>query len=75
MERVETQPLFVVLKPSEIQVPSNKPGSKEGFPFEFELGSRLVQEMGSFAEGSKNPTTQTSTPKFVEEVTTKVMQT
>ncbi len=31
--------------------------------------------MGSFAKGSKNPTTQTSAPKFVEEVATKVMQT
>ncbi len=31
--------------------------------------------MGTFVEGSKYPMTQTSTPKFVEEVTTKVMQT
>ncbi len=30
--------------------------------------------MGSFAKGSKNPQTQTITPKFVEEVATKVMQ-
>jgi hypothetical protein len=30
--------------------------------------------MGSFVEGSKNPTTQTSTPKFEEEVAAKVMQ-
>jgi hypothetical protein len=29
--------------------------------------------MGSFVEGSKNPITQTSTPKFVEEVATEVM--
>jgi hypothetical protein len=29
--------------------------------------------MGSFAEGSKNPTTQISTPKFVEEVVVEVM--
>ncbi len=40
----------------------------EGFPFEFELGSKLVQKMGSFIKGSKNPTTQTSTPKSMEEV-------
>jgi hypothetical protein len=30
--------------------------------------------MGSFVEGSKNPTTQTSTPKYVEEVAIRVMQ-
>ncbi len=29
----------------------------EGFPFEFEPRSKLVLEMGSFTEGSKNPTT------------------
>jgi hypothetical protein len=31
--------------------------------------------MGSYAEGSKNLMTQTSTPKFVEEVVTEVMST
>jgi hypothetical protein len=31
--------------------------------------------MGSFVKGSKNPTTQTSTPKSMEEISTKVMQT
>ncbi len=30
--------------------------------------------MGSFAEGSQNPTTQTSTPKFVDKVVVEVMQ-
>jgi hypothetical protein len=30
--------------------------------------------LGSFAKGSKIPTTQTSTPKFVDEVPTEVMQ-
>jgi hypothetical protein len=29
--------------------------------------------MGSFVEGSKNPATKTSTPKFVEEVVIKLM--
>jgi hypothetical protein len=29
--------------------------------------------MGSFAEGSNNPMTQTSTPKSVEKVVAKVM--
>ncbi len=31
--------------------------------------------MGSLGEGSKNPTTHTSTPKFVEAVAIEVMQT
>jgi hypothetical protein len=30
--------------------------------------------LGSFEEGSKNPKTQTSTPRFVEEVVEEVMQ-
>jgi hypothetical protein len=30
--------------------------------------------MGSFIEGSKNPMTQTSTPKSVEEVVAEIMQ-
>ncbi len=30
--------------------------------------------MGSFAKGSKNPMTQISTPKSMEEVVAKVMQ-
>jgi hypothetical protein len=38
------------------------------------LGSRLVKELGSFAEGSRNLTTQTNTSKLVEEVIVEVMQ-
>jgi hypothetical protein len=34
----------------------------------------MVQKLKSYVEGSRNPTTQTSTPKFVEEVVTKVMK-
>jgi hypothetical protein len=34
----------------------------------------MVQKLKSYVEGSGNPTTQTSTPKFVEEVATKVMK-
>ncbi len=33
-----------------------------------------MREMGSSTKGSENPMTQTSTPKFVEEVVTKVIQ-
>ncbi len=34
----------------------------------------MVQELGSYVEGSIDLTTQTSTPKFVEEVATEVMK-
>ncbi len=33
-----------------------------------------MQKMGSFVEGSKNPTTQTSTLKSMEEVAMEIMQ-
>ncbi len=33
-----------------------------------------MQEIGSFEKGSKNPITQISMPKSMEEVTTQVMQ-
>jgi hypothetical protein len=54
---MEKQLPFVVFKPLELKVPVNRLGSVEGFPFEFELGSTLVHEMGSSVEGSKNPMT------------------
>jgi hypothetical protein len=33
----------------------------------------MVQKLRSFAEGFGDPTTRTSTPKSMEEITTKVM--
>jgi hypothetical protein len=33
----------------------------------------MVQELGSFGEGFRNPTTQTSTPKSMEHVVIEVM--
>ncbi len=60
--------------PSEIQVLGSRLGSAKGFPFEFELGNKLVQEMGSSTKGSKNPTTWTNTPRSVEEVVVDIMQ-
>jgi hypothetical protein len=42
MERVETKPSFVEFRPLELQVPISRPRSTKGFPFEFELGSRLL---------------------------------
>jgi len=74
MERLVTQPSFVVFRPPKLQVLVSRPRFVEGQSFEFGLGSKLVQEMGSSAKGSKNPTTQISKPKFMEEVVAKVMQ-
>ncbi len=71
---METQPSFEVFRPLKLQVLVSRSKSANGFPFEFELGSKMVQEMGSSTEGSRNPTTQTSTSKFVEEVVEEVMQ-
>jgi hypothetical protein len=34
----------------------------------------MVHEMGSSAKGSKNHTTQTNLPKYVEEVAIEIMQ-
>ncbi len=34
----------------------------------------MVQELGSFVEGSKDPTTHTNTPKSMEEVVAKIMK-
>jgi hypothetical protein len=49
-----TQPTFEEFKPTKLQVPPSRPKSTKGFPFEFELGRRMVQELGSFVEGSKD---------------------
>jgi len=72
---VGTQTPVAVFKPPKLQVPINKPRFAKGQPFEFRSGNRLIHELGSFAEGSKNPMTQTRTPKFVDEVVAKEMQT
>jgi hypothetical protein len=34
----------------------------------------MVEELGSFAQGSRDPTTQTNTPKSMEEVVVEVMK-
>ncbi len=41
----------------ELQVPLSRLESIKGFPFEFELGSIMVQELGSYVEKSRDPTT------------------
>jgi len=43
-----------VFRQSKLQVLISRPGSAKGIPFEFGLGNGLEQEMGSFAEKSKN---------------------
>jgi hypothetical protein len=62
-----------MFKPLELHVSGSRLESIEGFPFEFGLGSKMVQEMGSSIEGSKNPTTNISTLKSVKKVVAKVM--
>jgi hypothetical protein len=63
-----------MFRPLELQVLVSKLESVEGFPFEFEMENISVQNMGSSTEGSKATTTQTSTPKSMEEVVVEVMQ-
>ncbi len=41
----------------ELQVPPSRPKFVEGFPFEFEMGKRMAQELGSSTKGSRDPTT------------------
>ncbi len=66
--------LFEEFRPVELQVPPSRPEFAEGFPFEFEQRRRMVEELGSFAQGSRDPTTQTNTPKSMEEVVVEVMK-
>jgi hypothetical protein len=51
MERVVTQLAFEMFKPIELHVPPNRPKFAKGFPFEFDLGRKMVQELGSSIEG------------------------
>jgi hypothetical protein len=38
------------------------------------MARRMVQKLTSYVEGSRDPTTQTSPPKSLEEVATKVVK-
>jgi hypothetical protein len=42
MERVATQLAFQEFGPIELQIPPSRPKSAKGFPFEFELGRKMV---------------------------------
>ncbi len=66
-----TQSIFKVFKLVELKVPPSRPESAEGFPFKFDMGRKMVQDLGSSVDGFGDPT---STPKLVEEVATKVMK-
>jgi hypothetical protein len=46
---VATQLAFEEFKLAKLQVPPSRPEFAKGFPFEFELGRRMVQELGSYA--------------------------
>jgi hypothetical protein len=74
MEKVATQPAFEEFTPIKLQAPPSRLESLEGFPFEFELGRRMVHELRSSTEGFGDPRTQINTPKSMEEVVTKVMK-
>ncbi len=69
-----TQLAFEEFRPAELQVPPSKPKFVEGFPFDFELGRRMVHELVSSVEGFGDPMTQTNTPKFAERVIVEVMK-
>jgi hypothetical protein len=51
---VATQLAFEEFKLAERQVQPSRPEFAKGFLFEFELGRRMVQELGSFAKGSRD---------------------
>ncbi len=70
-----TQLAFEEFKLVELHVPLSRLEYAKGFPFEFEPRRRMVHELGSSAEGYGDTTTQTSTPKFVEEVAIEIMKT
>ncbi len=74
MKRLATQLTFEMFKLAEVQVATSRPESVEGFPFEFELGRRMVQELGSSTKRFGNLMTQISTLNFMEKVAAKVMK-
>jgi hypothetical protein len=42
-----TKPLLRAFRPLELHITTSRPRSPKGQPFEFGLGSRIVQELGS----------------------------
>jgi hypothetical protein len=74
MEIMATQLVFEEFRPTKLQVPLSRLEFAEGFPFEFKLERRMVHELGSSTKGFGDPTTQTNTPKYVDEVVAKIMK-
>jgi len=54
---VATQPTLEKFRPTKLHVPPSRLESIEGFPFEFEMGKRMVQELGLSIEGCGDPMT------------------
>ncbi len=72
---VVTQLAFEEFSPTKLEVPPSRPKSTKGFLVEFDLGRRMVQELGSYVEGFGNLMTQIRTPKSLEEVVAEIMKT
>ncbi len=70
MKRAATQHAFEDFRPTKLQLPPNRLEFAKGFPFEFEMGRRMVHELGLYAKGYGDLMTQTSTQKSMEEVAT-----
>jgi hypothetical protein len=51
---VVTQLAFEEFSPTKLEVPPSRPKSAKGFLVEFDLGRRMVQELGSSVEGFGN---------------------
>jgi hypothetical protein len=54
---VATQLAFEEFRPTKLQASSSWLKFAKGFPFEFEMGRGMVQELGSSIEGFGDPTT------------------
>ncbi len=65
---------FNSVRTLELHVQVSRLRFAKGQTFEFGLGSILIHELGSSTDESKNPMTQTNTPKFMEKVAIKIMQ-
>jgi hypothetical protein len=51
------KPLLRVFRPPKLYIPTSRSRSIKRQPFEFGMGSIIVQELGYFEKGSKNVTT------------------
>jgi hypothetical protein len=58
---VATQPALEEFRPTKLYVPPSRPESAKGFPFECEMGRRMVHELGSYAKVYGDLMTQIST--------------